>query len=203
MRLKTDYLFLCLVVIHLRAVDRPGPNLASPYISLRLTSPRVSSQDSSNELFVAVDKSVLVDVAHPIQRIAVGLGEFAEATAVSRSEILVNGKAPGETSLIVWEEGGGRQFFNVIVRPSAAAANDRMEALRRELKTELPEQQVKVSFENGLIFLRGTVKDLTSSDRAVQIASTAGKVVNLLYVNVPSADPQILLKVSLPVSTGP
>ena len=155
----------------------------------------VSNQDSSNELFVAVDKSVLVDVAHPVQRIAVGLGEFAEATAISPSEILVNGKAPGETSLIVWEAGGGRQFFNVIVRPSAAAANDRMEALRRELKTELPEQQVKVSFENGLIFLRGAVKDLTSSDRAVQIASTAGKVVNLLYVAVPSADPQILLKV--------
>ncbi|MGB8537301.1 MAG: pilus assembly protein N-terminal domain-containing protein [Acidobacteriaceae bacterium] len=144
---------------------------------------------------MAVDKSVLVDVARPVQRIAVGLGEFAEATAVSRSEILVNGKAPGETSLIVWEEGGGRQFFNVVVRPSAAAANDRLEALRRELKTELPEQQVKVGFENGLVFLRGTVKDLTSSDRAVQIASTAGKVVNLLYVDVPTADPQILLKV--------
>jgi pilus assembly protein CpaC len=29
----------------------------------------------------------------------------------------------------------------------------------------------------------------------VQIASTAGKVVNLLYVNVPTAEPQILLKV--------
>jgi pilus assembly protein CpaC len=158
-------------------------------------SPGVSNQDSANELFVAVDKSVLVDVAHPIQRVAVGLGEFAEATAVSPSEILVNGKAPGETSLIVWEAGGGRQFFNVIVRPSAAAANDRMEALRRELKAELPEQQVKVSFENGQIFLRGTVKDLNSSDRAVQIASTAGKVVNLLYVDVPAADPQILLKV--------
>jgi pilus assembly protein CpaC len=158
-------------------------------------SPGVSNQDSANELFVAVDKSVLVDVAHPIQRIAVGLGEFAEATAISPSEILVNGKAAGETSLIVWELGGGRQFFNVIVRPSAAAANDRMEALRRELKAELPAQQVKVSFENGQIFLRGTVKDLTSSDRAVQIASTAGKVVNLLYVDVPAADPQILLKV--------
>ena len=158
-------------------------------------SPGVSNQDSTNELFVAVDKSVLVDVARPVQRIAVGLGEFAEATAISPSEILVNGKAPGETSLIVWEAGGGRQFFNVIVRPSAAAANDRMEALRRELKAELPEQQVKASFENGQIFLRGTVKDLNSSDRAVQIASTGGKVVNLLYVNVPSADPQILLKV--------
>ena len=161
----------------------------------RPSSAGVAGQDASNELYVAVDKSVLVDVLQPIQRIAVGLGEFAEATAVSPNEVLVNGKAPGETSLIVWEAGGGRQFFNVIVRPSAAAANDRMEALRRELRTELPEQSVHVTTENGLIFLRGTVKDLTSSDRAVQIASTAGKVVNLLYVAVPSADPQILLKV--------
>ena len=46
-----------------------------------------------------------------------------------------------------------------------------------------------------MIFLRGTVKDLNSSDRAVKIASTAGKVVNLLNVKVPAADPQILLKV--------
>ncbi|MDT7811939.1 MAG: pilus assembly protein CpaC, partial [Acidobacteriaceae bacterium] len=182
------FLFIC------AASTLPAQTSRPPY-SPSGAPTAMASQDSSNELFVAVDKSVLVDVARPVQRIAVGLGEFAEATAVSRSEILVNGKAPGETSLIVWEEGGGRQFFNVIVRPSAAAANDRMEALRRELKTELPEQQVKVSFENGLIFLRGTVKDLTSSDRAVQIASTAGKVVNLLYVAVPSADPQILLKV--------
>ncbi len=39
------------------------------------------------------------------------------------------------------------------------------------------------------------MKDLTSSARAIQIASTAGKVVNLLYVNVPSSEPQILLRV--------
>src|SRR6202035_4328101 len=66
---------------------------------------------------------------------------------------------------------------------------------RRELRTELPGQTLHLNFENGTIFLRGTVKDLNSSDRAVQIASTAGKVVNLLYVNVPAAEPQILLKV--------
>ncbi len=71
----------------------------------------VANQDSSNDLFVAVDKSVLVDVAHPIQRIAVGLGEFAEATAISPSEVLVNGKAPGETTLIVWEAGRWPSVF--------------------------------------------------------------------------------------------
>ena len=54
---------------------------------------------------------------------------------------------------------------------------------------------MNVSTQNGSVFLRGTVKDLTSSQRAEKIAATMGKVVNLLDVNVPSSDPQILLKV--------
>ena len=155
----------------------------------------MSGPDSANDLVVAVGKSVLVDCARPIERVAVGSGDLAEATAVSPTEIMLNGKAAGETTLIVWQVGGGRQFFNVTVRASTYAATDRLDALRRELRTELPGQTLRVSTENGLIFLRGTVKDLTSSERAVQIASTGGKVVNLLYVNVPPADPQILLKV--------
>jgi pilus assembly protein CpaC len=142
-----------------------------------------------------VGKSVLVDCAHPIERIAVGSGDLAEATAISPTEIMINGKAAGETSLIVWQQGGVRQFFNVEVRASSYATNDRLDSLRRELRTELPGQTLRVTSENGLVFLRGTVKNLTSSDRAVQIASTAGKVVNLLYVAVPPAEPQILLKV--------
>ena len=155
----------------------------------------VATQDSANDLVVAVGKSVLVDCAHPIERIAVGSGDLAEATAISPTEIMINGKAPGETSLIVWQQGGVRQFFNVEVRASAYVVNDRLESLRRELRTELPGQTLRLTSENGLVFLRGTVKDLTSSERAVAIASTAGKVVNLLYVAVPPAEPQILLKV--------
>jgi len=144
---------------------------------------------------VAVGKSVLVDSSRPVERIAVGSSDLAEATAISPSEVMINGKAPGETTLIVWQTGGGRQFFNLKVRPSEAATTDRLDGLRRELRTEFPGQPMRVSAEGGTIFLRGTVRDLESSDRAVQIASTAGKVVNLLYVNVPTSDPQILLKV--------
>ncbi len=60
---------------------------------------------------------------------------------------------------------------------------------------ELPGQPIRVSYDNNSIFLRGTVKDLVSSQRAVEIAATAGKVVNLLDVDVPSSKPQILVKV--------
>jgi pilus assembly protein CpaC len=154
-----------------------------------------TSRDTANDLSIIVGKSALVDFTRPVTRVAVGLGDVAEATAVSPTEVMVNGRAPGNTSLIVWEQGGERQFFNVAVHPSRAAAEDTLTALRRELRAALPGQNITISSENNLVFLRGTVTDLASSDRAVQMASSAGKVVNLLYVNVPQAPPQILLKV--------
>jgi pilus assembly protein CpaC len=155
----------------------------------------VPVSDSTNDVAVAVGKTLLIDTARPIARVAVGLGDIAEATAVSPTEILVNGKAPGETSLIIWDRRGGRQFFNVTVRASAAVTTDNLDSIRRELAIELPGQPLKVTSENDRVFLRGTVKDLGASGRAVQIASTGGKVVNLLNVDVPPSEPQILLKV--------
>lgn len=152
-------------------------------------------QDSTRDLSIAVGKTALIDFTSPVTRAAIGLGDVAEVNAVSPTEILVNGKAPGTTSLIVWEEGGGRRFFNVIVHPSRFATDDSMSGLRRELSLELPGQEISATTDNGVVYLRGTVRDINSSDRAVQIASTAGKVVNLLYVDVPQAPPQILLKV--------
>ncbi len=152
-------------------------------------------QDSTNELAVTVGKSVLVDCAQPIQRVAVGVGDIAEATAISPTEIMVDGKTAGETSLIIWDIHGGRQFFNVTVRAQPTVTGDSLDAIRRELRAELPGQTIRVSYSNNNIFLRGTVSDLVSSTRAVQIASSAGKVVNLLDVDVPKSDPQILLKV--------
>jgi pilus assembly protein CpaC len=155
----------------------------------------VSNQDSSNDLSVAVGKTVLVDTAWPIKRVANNLSEIADVHPTSPTEIMVQGKAPGETSVIVWDTHGGRQFFNVTVRTSTAALNDSLDGIRRELRTELPGQSLKITSDNGMLFLRGTVKDLDSSARAVKIASTGGKVVNLLNVEVPASEPQILLKV--------
>ena len=154
-----------------------------------------SIQDSTNDLSVAVGKTVLVDCQWPVARVSIGLGEVAEVHATSPSEIMVEGKALGETSLIIWDTHGGRQFFNVTVRASTTGLNDSLDAIRRELRAELPGDNLKVSSENGSIFLRGTVKDLNGSSRAVKIASMGGKVVNLLNVNVPASEPQILLKV--------
>lgn len=154
-----------------------------------------TTEESPNDLFVNVGKSVIVNSDQPIQRVAIGFGDIAEATAVGPQEVLVNGKAAGETSLIVWQQGGGKLFFDVKVQASHFAADARIGALRRQFQRELPGQKIDVSVENDLIFLRGSTKDLTSADRAVAIASALGKAVNLLYVDVPAPEAQILLRV--------
>lgn len=163
--------------------------------SARPTTAQNSSEESPNELFVTVGKSVVVNSALPIERVSVGFGDIAEATAVAPTEVLVNGKAAGQTSLILWQQGGGKLFFDVTVQPSQFVSTSRADVIRREINKELPGQKIDINVENDLIFLRGTVKDVTSADRAVAIASASGKPVNLLYVNVPPPETQILLKV--------
>ena len=52
------------------------------------------------KLTVTVGKSLIIDSPLRIERISVANGDLAEAVAVRPNEILINGKAPGETSLI-------------------------------------------------------------------------------------------------------
>jgi pilus assembly protein CpaC len=172
---------------------QPAPENSAVTFSLETSAP--IGRDQIDELSVVVGRSALIDCARPVERVSVGLGEFAEAIAISKTEVLVNGKAPGETSVIVWEQGGLRQFFNVKVRPSNLDSEERLEGIRRELREEFPGQAIKVRVEGKTVFLSGTVKDLTAAHRAVEIASASGDAVNLLQVEVPASEPQILLKV--------
>ena len=151
-----------------------------------------SQTTASRELSVTVGKSVLVDSPQTIERIAVSNGALAEAVAISPHELMLNGLAPGETSLIIWQEGGNRLFFDLTVQRNET----RIDGIRREMAQELGgDDKVTINMEGDAVFLRGTVPTLTAAQRAVEIASILGKPVNLLRVDIPGTDKQILLKV--------
>jgi pilus assembly protein CpaC len=157
--------------------------------------PAAPAQTQPTNLLLTVGKSLIIDSDLALERVSIGLGDIAESTVIGPHELLLNAKAPGETSLIVWREGGSRRFYELIVEPSRLMADNRVEGIRRELEAELPGQHIDLSVENDSAFLRGTVRDVTSADRAVAIASILGKTINLLYVEVPPPEAQILLKV--------
>jgi pilus assembly protein CpaC len=149
------------------------------------------TRSGARELPVTVGKSLVVESPVNIQRVAVADPTKAEAMAVSPREVLVNGKGPGETSLIVWQQGGNRLLFDLRVLPSTV----KLDQVTQEIQRELPGQDISLSMEGNNVFVRGTAKDMISAQRAINIATTLGKPVNLLNVKVPAAEQQILLKV--------
>jgi pilus assembly protein CpaC len=147
--------------------------------------------NAPGRLTVTVGKSLIIDSPLNIQRLSVANGDLAEAIAVNPKEVLINGKAAGETSLIVWQQGGSRLLYDLTVRMSTA----KLDSIRQQLAREFPNENITVTYDNDTPFVRGTVKDVTAADRVMAIVGTLGKPVNLLRVDVPPVESQILLKV--------
>jgi pilus assembly protein CpaC len=145
---------------------------------------------SKASISVSVNGSTVLDLAVGIRRISIANADIAEAVAVSTNEIVVNGKAVGATSLIVWDLKGARSMLDVRV----FASTSKIDSVRAELLREAG-SDVTIDSQEGTVFLNGTVATESAAMRAFNIASTLGKVVNLLRVNTPPSEPQILLKV--------
>jgi pilus assembly protein CpaC len=146
---------------------------------------------TASRLVVTVGKSISIDSPLTIKRISIANNTLAETVAIGPREVLLNGKAPGETSLVIWQEGDVRLTYDVLVRASSL----RLEAVRKQIARECPDAAIDLTFDNDTPFLRGTVTDAISAERVVAIASTLGKTVNLLRVAIPPVEPQVLLKV--------
>jgi pilus assembly protein CpaC len=143
------------------------------------------------KLLVTVGKSLIIDSPVEIKRISVANSDLADAVAVTPKEVLINGRQPGETSLIVWQQNGTRLLFDLTVRMSTT----KLEAARQQIGRDFPNDDINVTFENDTAFVRGQVRDVTAAERVMMIASTLGKTVNLLRVDVPAVEQQVVLKV--------
>src|ERR1041385_3038832 len=170
---------------------RAGELDGSPQPGPAPQDPQRSGNGTNAKLSVTVGKSVIIDSPVEIRRVSVANGILAEAVAVNPKEVLINGLGAGETSLIVWQQNGARLVYDLTVRMSG----QRLEAARQQIAHDFPTEDINLTFENDTAFVRGKVKDMIEADRVMSIASTLGKAVNLLHVDVPAVEPQVVLKV--------
>jgi pilus assembly protein CpaC len=176
-------------------MNRLAPGLVFVLWTVAATADNITTREGAEamqgRLQVTVGKSLILESPLKIERISVANGELVEAVAISPREVLINGKGPGETTMIVWQDSGKRLVYDLVVRQSVA----RLEAVRQQIAQEAPGQDVTVAYENDTAFVRGAVKDLLTADRVMSIAATLGKSVNLLQVHVPPPEIQVLLRV--------
>lgn len=145
------------------------------------------------KLQATVGKSLIIDSPLRIDKISVANGDLVEAVPINPQEVLINGKAVGETSIIIWQHEGRRLVYDLTVRMNPV----KLDAVRQQILRDFPNDDINISLDNDVVFVRGSMKDLLSANRVMEMASTLGgkPPVNLLRVAVSPAPPEILLKV--------
>jgi pilus assembly protein CpaC len=140
------------------------------------------------EQVVSVSKgaSALLVNTTPIQRFSIGDPAVAEAVVVSPTEVLVNGKTLGTTSLFLWDNTGNIKLYSVEVTADAPG-------LQRYLSSVLAGEKIDVIASGNVVTLSGQVRDASVANRAVEIAKGSGAII-VDNLSTPEAV-QVLLKV--------
>jgi pilus assembly protein CpaC len=109
MRLPADYLRMCRLTNRLFL------------LILIVSASAASPPDPLPTLTLTVGKALVVDSPVKIKRIASANSDLVEIVMIGPREVLVNGKQPGETSLIVWLENDTRITYDLLCAPVPTA----------------------------------------------------------------------------------
>src|ERR1051325_2296663 len=104
---------LCLIVMLgvLFTLQLSAQQPAQPQTQQGKTEPPAEGQT----LHVLVGKSVVVNVSSPLTRVLSSNPNAIETMATSPTEVVVEGKAPGASSVILWDAAGHSQVLDVEV----------------------------------------------------------------------------------------
>lgn len=152
--------------------------------------PTYEAAGAGARLRLVAGKSVSISVPRAIERISVAAPETADVITISQQELLVVGKAPGVTSLIIWDRGGRRSIFHLLVQADA-------EDLERRIQELYPEESLKVKALKDAILISGVTarEEVKKSVGQVAEAFAPKKVVNLIQVE--AVPEQVSLKVRI------
>jgi pilus assembly protein CpaC len=157
--------------------------------SLLLTAPiPVAAQSEGQALHVFVGKSVVINLQSPVTRILSSNPAVIDTLATSPTQVVVEGKAAGNSSLILWDATGHSQMLDVTVDVNISR-------LRTMLEQTYPGQPIEVQSDGAHLLLTGTVSDAKIADDIAKVAGQYSQgVVNSLTV-APVHEEQILLEV--------
>jgi pilus assembly protein CpaC len=143
---------------------------------------------TGGKITLSASQSRLLKLAGPVRTIDVTQPDAVMAKVVSPTDVMLTGKRPGVSQLVLWDDAGRTQSIEVVVTADLAALAD-------EIKKTLPDVDVQLSVANGAIVVRGRVPDVRTAEQVTQIAapySGTTKPINLMEIG---GGQQIMLQV--------
>jgi pilus assembly protein CpaC len=141
-------------------------------------------------VLLTAGRSLVMTSPFEITRIAVTNPAVADATVVAPTEILIDGKAAGTVSLIVWGQGQRAQYDIVVDRG--------VSSLQQQLNLIFPGEDLQASQTDDAVILTGHASTNAVMLKAGEIAEAIApkaKVLNLLQLPGGMDSQQVLLQV--------
>ena len=165
-----------------QAAPSPAPQRSLPAPEPAVDFPKIK---------ITAGRSTVMATDFDITRIAITNPAIADAVVVQPREILIDGKAPGTVSLIIWGAGGSRKQYDIVVDAGVLV-------LEQQLKTLFPGEDIRVTVNDEALILSGAVSSNTIMLRAAEIASSSSgklRVINMLQLPGGNESQQVMLQV--------
>ena len=164
--------------------------LASSASSLVRAQEPANTAANAPRVNITAGRSTVLAVDFDITRLALTNPAIADAVVVTPREILIDGKAPGTISMIVWGD-GRRLQYDLVVQPPVSA-------LQQELRAIFPGEDIDVAVNDEALTLSGKVSSTAVSLKAAEIATKTSsklKIINMLQVPGGEQSQQVMLQV--------
>ena len=187
--LLTVLLFIPAYSEIMRSSDTGGQDQNPPSGTPTTTLPsQGQASQGSAPLRVMVGKSLLINTTERLKRVAVTDPTIASPQVITPTQVLVHDKAPGEVSLLIWDELERSRSFDLRVDVDVSACTE-------EEHRVFPDEQISVTPSRAAIVLSGHVSTEDVAKRAGELASAySPKVVNVLTFG-PVGAQEVLLQV--------
>jgi pilus assembly protein CpaC len=107
-------------------------------------------KDNNEKLYGVIGKTQIIKFDEPVKRISITDPSLADLVLLSPTELLLNGKKPGRTSLLFWGDMDRPVFFNLIVQQDT-------DAFMQALDQVAPDEDIDFSLTDDGIIMSGHV----------------------------------------------
>lgn len=153
-------------------------------------APLADTSVISDSLHLVVGRSMFINTRERLRRVYVSNPDVLDSMTASPHQIVVTAKAPGVTSLVLWDETGHAQSYMI-------TSDLDVGSLRQALQSALPSQDVHVLGNQNEVLLTGSVTSPGMETQAVKLADLYSKDVADTLTVEPPHTPQVRLKVRI------
>src|SRR5712691_3515493 len=119
---------------------------------------RVATPLPPRSMTLTVGRGELLQFTDETSRVSVSDPAIADAVVVSTHDVVLNGKAPGNTTIMIWH-GDNVSPYDITVEPD-------LSEIQRQLRATFPSEHIDVSSSKDAILLTGVVTEAEVAKQA-------------------------------------